>query len=122
MPVQMSLITGDGVYLITNVAYPKNYLIHDSNQGKNVVAVSTSMQCWRLKQNTKTGLWTLRAIVSEYEHHFNYGGEGGSYLVVPDEAGKSTHVADGRSWLALELVSTNDEWFVPCQLPGGDER
>lgn len=105
----MSLLTRNGVYLVTNVAYPEHYLVSDPQPATSVSATSNTLECWRLQQNPETSLWTMRAIVSEYEHHLNYVGEGSSYLAVGDEAEKSTTVVADKTWVTLQAIQSEED-------------
>lgn len=109
----MSLITRDGVYLVTNVAYPTHYLISDPRPA----ATNNALQCWRLEQDPQTSRWTMRAIVSHYAQHLNYGGEGSSYLSVGDDSGQRTAVVDDKTWLTLQPIRSEEQMcvsFTPC--------
>lgn len=102
----MTLLTQDGVYLITNVAYPTHYLVSNPDHATPVAATTTTLQCWRLQRDPKTSNWTMRAIANDYAHHLNYGGEGTSYLAITE--GTTTVVAD-KTWVTLQPIKEEDE-------------
>lgn len=102
----MSLLTCEGVYLVTSVANPTHYLVSNPHPATTVAATSSTLQCWRLEHNPETSLWTMRAIVSQYPHHLNYGGDGGAYLAVDDGA---TTVVTDKTWLTLQPILSEEK-------------